>query len=80
MNSFINGVESLNTSLLLAVQRLAKTAETSSKESSIEGNEFGINETGPGKALFLQFSFLTSSLIAMYFTPESAKVKNVYYI
>lgn len=73
-------MESLNTSLLLAVQRLAKTAENSFKESSIEGNEAGVNETGPGSVLFLQCSFLTSSLIEMHFTPESAKVKNVYYI
>ena len=54
LNSFMNGVESLNTSLLLAVQRLAKTAENSSKESSIEGIDAGVHETGPGNVPFLQ--------------------------
>ena len=58
LNSFIDGVESLNTSLLLAVQRLAKTAENSSKGSSIEGKDAGVNETGPGNVLLLQFRFL----------------------
>ena len=53
LNSFINGVESLNTSLLLAVQRLAKTAEYSSKENSIEGEDAGVNETCPGNVLTL---------------------------
>lgn len=53
LNSFINGVESLNTSLLLAVQRLAKTAENSSQESAIEDRDAGVNETGPGNVSFL---------------------------
>ena len=50
----MNGVDTLNTSLLLAVQRLAKTAENSSKESSIEGREAGLKETSPGNVPFLQ--------------------------
>ena len=53
LNSFINGVESLNTSLLLAVQRLAKTAENSSQESSTEGRDVVVNETSPGNVSFL---------------------------
>lgn len=53
LNSFINGVEPLNTSLLLAVQRLAKTAENSSQESAIEDRDAGVNETGPGNVSFL---------------------------
>lgn len=56
LNSFISGVESLNTSLLLTVQRLAKTAENSSKESAIEREEAGVNETSPGNVLFLPFT------------------------
>lgn len=59
LNSFINGVESLNTSLLLAVQRLAKTVENCFKERSIEGKDAEANETGPGNVLLLQVRFFS---------------------
>ena len=36
VNSFLKDVDSLNTSLLLAIQRLAKLAETRTRESSEE--------------------------------------------
>lgn len=63
LNSFINGVESLNTSLLLAVQRLAKTAENSSQESTIEDRDAGVNETGPGNVSFLPELRVNSSKV-----------------
>lgn len=59
LNSFINGVESLNTSLLLAVQRLAKTVENCFKERSIEGKDAEANETGPGNVQLLQVRFFS---------------------
>lgn len=49
VNSFINGVDSLNTSLLLAVQRLAKIAEESSKEIPQEGKDDGVNQSDSGR-------------------------------
>ena len=69
LNSFINGVESLNTSLLLAVQRLAKTTENSSQESAMEGRDAGANEIGPGNVSFLP-----------ELRAENAKVEDVQHI
>lgn len=51
VNSFVNGVDSLNTSLLLAVQRLAKIAEESSKEITEEGKDDGVNQIDPGSGV-----------------------------
>lgn len=53
VNFFINGVDSLNTSLLLAVQRLAKIAENSSKDATQEGKDTGLSQTDSGRCVIL---------------------------
>ena len=53
VNAFSKDVDALNTSLLLVVQRLAKMAEKSSKDSSEEGEDVGANKTDEGSCVIL---------------------------
>ncbi len=62
VNSFINGVDSLNTSLLLAVQRLAKIAENSSKDVTQEGKDIGLSQTDSGICVILANFYDSSSI------------------
>ena len=61
VNTFINDVDALNTSLLLVVQRLAKMAENSSKDSSEEGEDVGANETDEGSSVILAYNWQNTS-------------------
>ena len=48
LNAFINDVDALNTSLLLAVQRLAKVTENSTQERNEDGKDSKKNTADQG--------------------------------
>ena len=48
LNAFISDVDALNTSLLLAVQRLAKVTENSTQERNEEGKDSKKNTADQG--------------------------------
>lgn len=48
LNAFISDVDALNTSLLLAVQRLAKVTENSTQERNEEGEDSKKNTADQG--------------------------------
>ena len=48
LNAFISDVDALNTSLLLAVQRLAKVTENSTQERNEDGKDSKKNTTDQG--------------------------------
>ena len=71
VNSFVNGVDSLNTSLLLAVQRLAKIAEESSKEITQDGKDDGVNQIDPGRCV--NFTNLENTVTLYFQDCQSSK-------
>ena len=50
LNAFISDVDALNTSLLLAVQRLAKVTENSTQERNEEGEDSKKNTADQGSS------------------------------
>ena len=58
LNAFISDVDALNTSLLLAVQRLAKVTENSTQERNEEGEGSKKNTADQGN-----YGYFTSSEI-----------------
>ena len=69
-------MDSLNTSLLLAVQRLAKIAEESSKELPQEGKDDGVNQSDSGR--YVMFTNLENTArLLLSRVPEAQRKKNL---